>query len=233
MKRFSIIFALAIVLLLGASVFAQTNSMPEKAKDFVKNIAIKKGVSEDKIESVEKVDMNNLPEEVNLQNIDETNLQMYKINLGKEKPVYVITASNDKFKKELQNFADKMLLNFGFAGKIENSTFLMSSTGVQGSYEKGYVMIRGGSITGLSTNLELENDLEGEVAEIIIYKNGKATGFRNTITLDKKGSKIDYDTMDKGTLNFEKGDVISSKILLSNGAKVKDVNTLLEIIAKA
>ncbi len=233
MKRFSIVFTFAIVLLLGASVFAQTNSITDNTEEFVKNVAIKKGISEDKIESVEKVDMNDLPEEVNLGNIDETNLQMYKIAISEEKPIYVITASDEKFKKELQKFANKMLLNFGFAGEIESSTFLMSPTGVQGSYEKGYVMIRDGSITGLSTNLETEEDLEGEVAEIIIYKNGKVTGFRNTINLDEKGSKVDYDTMDEGTLNFEKGDIISSKILLSSGAKVRDVNTLLEITANA
>jgi len=225
----------AIVLLLGTSVLAQTVPLSKDVDNFVKNVAGKKGVSEDKIKNVEKVDMNNLPEEINIKNIDKNNLAMYKIDVEDEngtKSLYVITASEDQFKKEVQNFANKMLLNFGFPGEVKESSFLLSGAGVQGSYEKGYVMLRDGSITGLSTNLEVKNNFPEGNAEVIIYKNGMAIGFRNTINLDESGSKLDYDLVDENTINFEKGDIISLRILLSDGTEVNDVNTLLEVTSK-
>ena len=94
-------------------------------------------------------------------------------------------------------------------------------------------MIRDGSITGLSTSLNIKDALSGGIAEIILYKNGKAIGFRNTINLDKTGPGVDYDSVDPGTINFQKGDVISAKVLLSSEAQVEDVNTLLEITEEA
>ncbi|NCN52042.1 hypothetical protein GW931_03455 [archaeon] len=236
MKRFIIVLVLAVVLLLGTNVLAQTISLPQDVTDFVKNVAIQKGISENQIKNIEKVDFNNLPEEINIKNIDENNLAMYQINIedGKStKPLYVITASQETFKKEVQNFANKMLLNFGLPREVSNSSFLLSGAGVQGSYKKGYVMLRDGSITGISTNLEIKNSYPEGIAEVIIYKNGAALGFRNSINLDKEGSKVDYDLVEEGTVNFEKGDVISTRVLLSDGTEVNDVNTLLEITAKA
>jgi len=236
MKRFSIVLVLAVVLLLGTSVLAQNIPVSKDISDFVKDVAIKKGISEDQITNVEQVDMNNLPEEITIENIDETNLAMYKLDvedLNGTKPVYVITASKEKFEKEVKKFASKMLLNFGFSGKMNTSTFLLSGTGVQGSYDKGYVMLRDGSVTGLSTNLDIKNSFPDGVAEIILYKNGETIGFRNTINLKESGSKLDYDLINEGTINFQKGDIISAKVLLSDGVQVSDVNTLLEITTEA
>ena len=238
MKRFYLVFALAIVILLVSNVVAQNAPVSKDINDFVKNVAVKKGIPEKDIKSVEQVDMNNLPSEINIKNIDENNLAMYKLDVqdpnstNGSRPVYVITASETAFKQEIQNFANKMLLNFGVSGEVKNSTFLSSAAGVQGSYETGYVMIRDGSITGLSTSLNVKNPTDGGVAEVILYKNGEAVGFRNTIDLSKTGAGVDYDSLGEGTINFQKGDIISAKVLLSNGAQVEDINTLLEITVK-
>jgi len=229
MKRLNFIFAFLVVLLLGAGVFAQSLSTSKNSEDFAKDVAVKKGVDEEKITSVEEVDMNSLPDEVKIENIDETTLAMYKIDVEGENPIFVITASDEKFKKEVQNFANRVLLNFGLPGKVENSTFLLSSTGVPTSYESGYVMIRDGSITGLSTSLNVEETLNGGKAEIILYKNGKPLGFRNTFDMYISGYKTDYDTMKEDTLNFEKGDVISARIAIPDEAIVSEVNVLLEM----
>ena len=64
-----------------------------------------------------------------------------------------------------------MLLDFGINGEVDTPTFLNTPNGVEGSLEKGYVMIRDGSITGLSTNLEVLSG-EGSV-EIMVYVNGQ------------------------------------------------------------
>ena len=226
-KKFAIIGFLAIILLV-ATVFAQTISLDKDVEEFVKDVAQSKGIDKSKIKEVKEVNFNELPKEVKLENIDETNLAMYQVNIDSdEKPIYVITASETKLKQVIQKFTRKMLINFGYAGEITNSGFLMSAVGVVGTRDKGYVMIRSGSITGISTNLESTSN-EG-TAEIIIYKNGEEMGFRNTIVILDKNIYSDYDTISENTLNFEKGDVISLYLKLENDAIVKDVNTLLEI----
>lgn len=231
MKRFAVVFALGIVLLLGASVLADSVSVSGDTEDFVKDIASKRGVAEEDIQSINQIDFNDLPEEVNIQNIDETNLALYQVNVEGDKSIYIITASETEFKKELQNFAGKMLLNLGLSGETSESAFLESSAGVKGSEEQGYVMIRDGSVTGISTSLKVKTSEEG-VAEIIIYKNGEVVGFRNTFDLSESGAKSDYDTVGDNIINFNKGDTISVKVIVPNGAVIEDINTLVEITSR-
>lgn len=236
MKRFSIVLALAIVILLVGGVVAENSSIGTTVtgdtEQFIKNIAQKKGIPENDIQGVKQVDFNNLPEQVNLKNIDNTTLAMYQIDVNNASPVYVITASQTEFKKELQNFAGKMLLNLGLAGEVSSSEFLQSAAGVSGREDKGYVMIRDGSITGVSTSLEVENSSPGKTAQILIYKNGQAVGFRNTFDLSGTGALSNYNTVGDGIVNFNKGDIISVKVIISDGVKVKDINTLLEITSR-
>ena len=52
--------------------------------------------------------------------------------------------------------------------KLVDSTFLNTGTGVEASLEKGYVMMRSGSITGLSTNLEVLSG-NGEIEDYSLY----------------------------------------------------------------
>ncbi len=235
MKRFSVIFVFAIAVLLVGGVLAQTTSIGTtvtgSAAQFVKDIAQKRGISENDIQNVTQVNFNQLPNEVNLKNIDNTTLAMYQVDLNNGSPVYVITASQTEFKKELQNFAGKVLLNLGISGTVDSSEFMQSAAGVSGSDNQGYVMIRDGSITGLSTSLENELKTNG-IAQIVIYKNGQPVGFRNTLDLQESGSLSDYNTIDNGIINFNKGDVISVKVILPDGAQVKNINTLLELTQK-
>jgi hypothetical protein len=120
-----------------------------------------------------------------------------------------------------------MLLNFGLKGEVNGSAFLNTANGVEGNLEKGYVMIRDGSITGLSTNLEVLSG-EGSI-EIMIYVNGQPIGFRNTIYADSPGVKTDYDTQSFGVVNFKKGDVISAYVKTDGDIAFKDVINLIEI----
>lgn len=236
MKRFSVVFAFVLVILLGTSVLAQSISATNvtgNTANFVKNIASNRGIPPSDIKDVKQVDLNNLPSEVNIKNIDNTSIAMYQVNLNNStKPIYVITASQNEFKKAVQNFTSRMLLNLGLSGTVDHSEFLMSAAGVQGSTNQGYVMLRSGSITGLSTSLNVEKTLAGKTAQIVIYKNGQLVGFRNTFDLGKTGPQSDYNTLGEGIINFNKGDVISIEVLLPEGAQVKDINTLLELTNK-
>ncbi len=218
-----------MVFLLAGGVLAENLAVTEDVESFVKGIVEEKGIVQGDIESVEKIDFDNLPEEINLENIDETNLAIYEVNYGEEKPVFILTVSDAKFKKTLKEIANKMILNFGYNEEFSDSLFLETATGVQTSSEKGYVMMRSGSITGLSTNLEvLEVKDSGEV-EIIIYKNQEPVGFRNGFVVDTIGINKDYDIISKDTLTFEAGDVISVYAHVNGDVVAKDIITMMEI----
>jgi len=227
-KKIYFIVAFVIILVLVSGVFAQSLVLSGKAREVVDQIVENQGIDKDKVKSVEKVDFDNLPEQVDLKNIDTTNLAVYQVDYGGESPVFVITASDELLEAPesvIQIY--KMLLNFGIKGESSGSVFLNSATGVEGSLEKGYVMMREGSITGLSTNLEVLNG-EGSV-EVIVYINGEPAGFRNTIAADSIGVKKDYDTQSLGIVKFEKGDVISVYLKTEGNIIVKDIINLIEI----
>lgn len=222
------VFAILLVCLVATTVLADTTQLSSDVEDLVKNIAETKGIAQDQIEEITEVDFNALPEQVNIETIDTTNLALYEVNIStEEKPVYIITASDTLFQETIKKFAQRVLLNFGYSGELSQTTFLNTATGVKTSLDKGYVMMRDGSLTGLSTNLEITNG-EGEV-EILIYKNKELIGFRNTFNVQETGTYEDYDTISENTLNFEKGDLISIEINMPSGVTVNDITTLLEI----
>ena len=90
-------------------------------------------------------------------------------------------------------------------------------------------MLRKGSITGISTNLETVKG-EGEI-QIIIYKNGKEIGFRNSIDVFSNGIKKDYDIQSREIVTFNGGDIISVQVNSRNNANItwKAVITIVEI----
>ena len=229
MKKLFAILGICMVFLLAGGVLAENLVVSENVEEFVKEVMKDKGINKENIKSVEKVDFADLPDEVKLENIDDTNLAMYEVDYGEERSVFVITVSDTTFKKALKEIANKMILNFGHEGEIGGSVFLDTATGVQTSEDKGYVMMRYGSITGLSTNLEvLEVTDVGEV-EIIIYKNSEPVGFRNGVLVNSTGIMKDYDTISKDTITFEPGDVISVYTEVGENIIIKDVITIMEI----
>lgn len=227
MKKLFIILVICMVLL-ASGAFAET-FVSKDFQEFARKIAVNKGIDEENIKGIKRVDFKNLPSGVDIENIDETNLAIYEIDVRDEKPVYVLTVSEEAFKDTVKKYLNKMFLNFGTSNEFKESVFLETATGVQGSLDKGYVMMRDGSITGLSTNLEiLESDGVSEV-EIIIYKNQEPVGFRNTIIVEDIGVKKDYDVVSINTIIFEAGDVISVYVNVNGTALVDDVITIMEI----
>jgi hypothetical protein len=228
MKKILISFAIVTMVILMVGVLAETISVSDDSQNIIKNILKERGLNESEVQSVEKVNLNELPDQIKIENIDNTNIAMYQIDMGTEKPVYVITVSDEAVKGVIkEKIITKMLINFGLIEESNESQFLESAVGVKGSLEKGYVMMRDGSITGLSTNAEIISGT-GDI-EIIIYKNQKEVGFRNNLVADSVGIKNDYDTQSTGTINFEAGDVISVYVKVNGDVTFKDINTLIEI----
>ena len=227
------IFVLFGILLTASGVFANVNStLSEGAKQATNAVIQDNNLSQDKIENITQVDFNNLPPQVNLTNIDRTNLAIYKIDYAGGKSVFVLTASDKIFEKATKassTTSNTLLLNFGLPGKSSNSEFLKTATGVTTGKEKGYVMMRKGSITGISTNMEIVSG-SGEI-QIIVYRNGESTNFENGFVVNSTGVKKDYDVQSDNVLTFNPGDVISVYISSKGNLSWRDITTLVELKA--
>jgi len=229
MRRIFVILVFGI-LLTASGVFAESFDLSDDIKEIIEDFVEQKGIEEENITSIEQVDFNDLPDAIEIENIDDTNLAIYEVDYeGSERPVYVITVSDDVFKARSppSEVQEVLLLNFGFDGVMKQSDFLETATGVGGSLEKGYVMIREGSITGISTNLEVING-SGQV-EIIIYRNGENVQFGNTFVVNSSEVMKDYDVESEDTVKFEAGDVISVYAKAQGNVVWKDVITIVEI----
>ena len=152
------VFLLAVLVssLLIVGVYAQSsNDIDDKVDEFLKNVAEKKGISVEEIKNITSIDFNDLPENLSIKNIDEEAIEIYQVNVNDGPSIFILTASKKNIQKILQTPISTTLLNFGFSGESNSSLFLNTATGAQGSAENGYVMLRKGSITGISTNFEI------------------------------------------------------------------------------
>lgn len=211
-----------IILLLTISVVASSDSIPVS----VSKVAEKKKINIDEIQEIRKVDYENLPEQIDIENIDETNLEIYEVQHNTDK-LFVLTFGEEKVVSKPSDI--RQFLNFGFAGEMSESGFLKTASGVEGSMEQGYIMMRKGSITGMSTNLEVVNAIESGELRITIYKNGKAINFGNELSASLSGVKKDYDVQSKDVVTFEPGDVVSVKVETQDDIVWEDVITMIEI----
>ena len=229
-----------LVITIGALVIsAQTNGgaseLGEKVSGYVQDFVSKRGVGSEDISGIRQVDFNALPKEVNIENVGDTNLAIYEINYSDNnnqgKKIYVITYSVEQLRSQGDIIVaqDKRnFLDFGYSGVMGETGFLETSTGVETSEAKGYVMVRDGSITAVSTNLEIIQGNAGQI-EIIVLKNGEPISFGNTISTDSLGVKKDYDVQAKEIVNFQAGDVISVVARKTGDVAWRDVITIVEI----
>ena len=224
MKKIVVCFVI-MILILTVGVFADTKDTIQEIKDFVEEKGI---IVEDK--DIFQINFSDLPDEVDIEKVENTSVVIFKINYS-DKPFFVVTSSSEEFKGEAPTPVcdTRLLLHFGISEKINGAGFLNMVNGIQGSTEKGYVMIRDGSITGISTNLEITKSAEYREVEIIIYKNGEEVGFRNVLGADSSGVKVDYDTQSKGIVNFKAGDIISVYLNSENQISLIDVTTTIEV----
>ncbi len=217
--------------------FENTSSgnVPDKIYDYVSNFAKKRDVLPSEISFIKEVDFDSLPKSVHIENVGEHNLAIYEISYNennKEDQIYVVTYSVEELKEQgdlIIAHDKRQFLNFGFAGEMDKSGFLKTSTEVETSFEKGYVMVRDGSITAVSTNLEVFENNPGEI-EIIVYKNGEQIGFGNIFSTASPGIKKDHNIQARDIVTFNAGDVISVYLKANNPDVVwGDVINMIEI----
>lgn len=226
--------ALAISAQTGEDSTDNDSELGEKVSGYVQDFVSKRGIESQDIEKIREVDFDALPKEVNIENVGDSNLAIYEINYSennKDKKVYVVTYSVE----QLQSQGDLIIahdkrnfLDFGFSGVMNETGFLKTATGVETSESKGYVMVRDGSISAVSTNLEVVQSNAGQI-EIIILKNGEQINFGNTISTDSLGVKKDYDVQAKEIVGFQAGDVISVVSKKTGDVAWRDVITIVEI----
>jgi len=225
---------LAVLLVMGVFAASSAEGVGKEVSDFVDSFVKKRGIQPESIKSITPVDFNALPKEVNIENVGDTNLAIYEINYSEnsqDKKVYVVTYSVEKLlsQGDIIVAQDKRnFLDFGFSGVMSETGFLETSTGVETSEAKGYVMVRDGSITAVSTNLEIIQSNPGQI-EIVVLKNGEPISFGNTISTDSLGVKKDYDVQARETVNFQAGDVISVVAKKTGEVSWRDVITIVEI----
>jgi hypothetical protein len=188
-----------------------------------------KEVTDNGVLSITEINLGDLPPEINFQDIADSSIALYQVEISGDKPTFVLTAKDTaEFQEPISVSADiKQLLHFGFNGEMLTQGFLKTATGVS-SEEKGYVMMRSGSITGISTILEISETSSGKI-EIIIYKNGEPIGFRNTLNAISSGIQKDYDLQSKNIVTFNPGDIISISVKTSENIPLKDIITMVEI----
>ena len=209
-------------------------NVSEAVYDFVLDFVEKRDVLPSEVSKIREVDFDSLPKEVNIENVGDHNLAIYEISYeedGEKDQVYIISYSVEELKAQgdlIIAHDKRQFLNFGYDGTMVESGFLQTATGVEGSLEKGYVMMREGSITAVSTNLDVEQSNPGQI-EIIVYRNGEAIGFGNTLDTSSSGVKKDYDVQSKDVVVFGAGDVISVYARAQGDVSWKDVITMVEI----
>ena len=235
MKKIFLGIFLAVLLAVG--VFAATTNstaVGQEVSDFVDNFVKKKGIHSESIKNVQQVDFNALPKEINIKDVGDTNLAIYQVDYSEnnqDKKVFVVAYSVEQLRSQgdLIVAQDKRnSLDFGFSGVMRETGFLETSTGVETSVAKGYVMVRDGSITAVSTNLEIIQSNSGQI-EIVVLKNGEPISFGNTISTDSLGVKKDYDVQARDIVSFQAGDVISVVARKTGDVAWRDVITMIEI----
>ncbi|MEX0932865.1 MAG: hypothetical protein WDZ77_02075 [Candidatus Pacearchaeota archaeon] len=227
MKKLGVVFSIIVIFLMMGLVVAQSQEDTQKVKE-IKEKAIEKGIPESDIESVEKVNLSELPNQVKLENIDDTTVSLYEVKQKNKTSFFIITSGSlsREIKKVPEIYASSFLV-FGEGEITSESAFLKTSVGTESNLNKGYVMLRQGSIVGLSTNLEALQG-QGEI-QIRIYKNQELVEFSNSIGVSSAGIKKDYDIQSKGVVEFKPGDTISVYAENKNGVSITDITVLVEI----
>lgn len=221
-----------LIFLISAGAFAQSiadTSVSKEVSDYVTSFIEKDAINNSQITDITKIDQSSLPEDIEIKDINENNVGIYQVNFTKENKqdkIYVITYSSKELKKKQENVLKNIQsLNFGYIGESSSSDYLYSATGVKSGVDNGYVMMKSGSITGISTSLNLNG--EG-ILYVKVYKNGKDTGFSNMINSEDK-NKRDYDLQSENIVTYEAGDVISVYLESTENLKWSNVITLVEI----
>lgn len=222
------VLIIVFLFVFSAGVLAQNSDVSDDVDSFIKNFVEKSGVAKkSEISGVREINQIDLPEDVEIKEIDENKVGIYEVNysiFNESKKIFVVTYASTQLPKKQSQVKNIQNLFFGFAGDLKESSFLESSNGVLLNANKGYVMLRKGSITGISTSLDLSGD--GKVF-VSVFKNGIDTGFGNVISANNLET-IDYDLQSEGVVTYTPGDIISVYVWQSGKVSWGNVVTVVE-----
>ncbi len=109
----------------------ETKEIAQEIKDYVGSFIEKKGIELESINDISEINFEDLPKEVNIENVGDTNLAIYEIaydeSTGEEQKVFVITYSVNELSAQgdlIIAHDKRQFLNFGFAGQMIDSGFL-------------------------------------------------------------------------------------------------------------
>ncbi|HRZ85232.1 MAG TPA: hypothetical protein P5277_00450 [Candidatus Paceibacterota bacterium] len=228
--RKEVILGLLIIIIITAGAFAETISseISEEISNYVTSFVEKEGIYENQITGINEVNTESLPKEIEINQIEKNNIGIYEVNFtenNETKNLFIVTYSTNNLDQTSKYIIKNMnIWTFGYPSESSSSDFLYTSAGVKSSETIGYVMMRPGSITGMSTSIETMGGT-GSLS-IKLYINGKETGFNNDISpLDTK--KIDYDIQSEEVISYEAGDIIS--IYIENSGSVNWKNAVVSI----
>ena len=229
-KEVFIVFGL--IFLISAGAFAETLSegaISQEVEKYIKGFVGKRGINETQVQSVTEIDKDALPNDIDIKKIEDNNVGIYKIDYTEQniqKKVYVITYSAEEFKKQ-ETAKNIQYLQFGKMQGSE-SVYLDSATGVMSGADNGYVMMRDGSVTGISTSVVISGS-DGKL-KVKVYKNGYDTGFENLIS-SADNKKIDYDLQSENIVTYEPGDIISVYVEQIGEINWSSMTTMVETIS--
>jgi len=239
--KFHVFVALAIIAFFVVGVVAEqadlvnVEGLTNETRGYIESFLESDEIQAQEITSIQSIDLQNPPEEVELKNIEDTNVAIYQVNYtqgDEDKKIYVVSFASTDFAipSDILGSPSVEYLHFGENTLSNGSIYLKTSEGVRSSAEQGYVMLDAGSITGLSTNVKIIDDFDGEVI-VSVYKNGEFTGLRNVFDASS-GIKKDYDTQAKDIVSFEPGDVISVAVEAPSRLSWEDVITIVKLELK-
>ncbi|MAG07214.1 hypothetical protein CMI46_00150 [Candidatus Pacearchaeota archaeon] len=231
MKREVLLLVLVGLFIFTAGVLAQEVGEVSLKEEFVEEFVEDTNfVDSGEVNSVAQINQSELPEDIQIQDIEENSIGIFEVNFTEsdtqeEKKVFVVTyATNDFKKKAVAITKNVQNLFFGMAESQVISAYLETANGVQTGEDSGYVMMRDGSVTGISTTLEVSG--KGKLF-ISVYKNGEDTGFHNLISTDGDG-EIDFDLQSEDVVKYRPGDVISVYVRQSGEVSWNNVVTMVE-----
>jgi hypothetical protein len=231
------------------------SSVSDKADKIIWKLVEKKGIDIENITNVTEINFENLPSGIKIGNAENSSISFYQITFEDAKKlnkVFVVSYSPGGLRLETPFVSQNItfpstgtnetshnapdFLEFEFKGEMNRTGFLESVTGIEGSIDKGYIMIEKGNIVNVSTNLEV---YEGEgIIGITLYKNGEPTDLTNSFPIDpgklitnpETKSYFIYEILSGGNVSFKKGDIISVYVTLSDGVVLKSITTTVQII---
>lgn len=212
------------------------NNVANETKVYIEKFLKQEAIEPNEINAIQKIDLGNPPDDVKIKNVDDAAIDIYQVNYTQgteDKKIYVVSYATTNFIPPAETLGLPPLeyLHFGENALSNGTIYLKTAAGVRSSAEQGYVMIDSGSITGLSTNLNIVNSGEGNV-HVIIYKNGESTGLRNTFDASKSGIEKDYDSQSPDVVIFVPGDIISVVVEAPESISWDDVITMVKVELK-